>query len=621
MGVLGLTPFLQKAYPHVITQLPNRLKSLSNKTVVIDGTLVTQRFHFAPMPHEYRHILGWYRLIQEFREHGIRAICVFDGEERTTAKSSEQSRRRNIRRTDAFRGEIESDRLRRLLDMTKDLNALRLLDKDERLLIMTSLREQMSNFEGNLVPKPLDLAVQPSAISQSSRSRLLDADPALAPGEFSHFEDADLEDLFHENCLSVNTTAVASQDIDLMFAGQYSAGTEELDFHHVGQLPPSFGVINQSEGRYDLGDRISIPDIEFPEGYQEGEKWQGLASSLTDLYTDYRRGMAKVDVIPSTVTSATRPVVDSQEPVEPTDLQTEPTAISPLVHGTSRVSLGSVDPIDSQVAHAAMSKTQYQLTVEEGELWEKLTDPEGASDHDESPTETILASLREKSCFMVESLLRRSNPPTETTYEESKGILHAMGVPCIDTTGPYEAEALASSLVLNGSADYVASEDTDVLVYGAPLLRNITSKEKPLLLISGPEVRSALRLDAAAFVDFALLLGTDFAPRIRNIGPRRALQYIREYGTIERILREEKRYVPRARVPLRPYLRAVRNARDVFVNLPPVPAPQMLEPKEYREGEVAALLESHRLQRFLEPDTLLGSLEGNYFNDNPTTTI
>ena len=41
------------------------------------------------MPHEHRHILGWYRLIQELREHDIRAICVFDGEERTAAKSNE----------------------------------------------------------------------------------------------------------------------------------------------------------------------------------------------------------------------------------------------------------------------------------------------------------------------------------------------------------------------------------------------------------------------------------------------------------------------------------------------------------------------------------------------------
>jgi flap endonuclease-1 len=158
-----------------------------------------------------------------------------------------------------------------------------------------------------------------------------------------------------------------------------------------------------------------------------------------------------------------------------------------------------------------------------------------------------------------------------------------------------------------------------VLIYGAPLVRNITSRDKSLLLISGAEVRSALSLDAPAFVDFALLLGTDFAPRIRKIGPHRALQYIRKHGTIERILAEEKQYAPR--VPLRAYLQAVRDARDVFGRLPPVPAPQALEAREYQEGEVATILGVHQLQRFLEPDALLGTLEGNYFNDNPAATI
>ena len=196
--------------------------------------------------------------------------------------------------------------------------------------------------------------------------------------------------------------------------------------------------------------------MELPQDYQEGEKWQGLASSLTDLYMDYRRGMANIEVIPSTVTSATPSVPPSQELVGPSDVQTEPAAVSPQVHGTSRVSLGSLDHADIQVA---MSKTQHRLTMEEGKLWESLTDPEELLNHDESPTEA-LASLREKSCFMVQSLLRRSNPPTGITYKESKSVLHAMGIPCIETSGPYEAEALASSLVLNGCADYVASEDT-----------------------------------------------------------------------------------------------------------------------------------------------------------------
>jgi flap endonuclease-1 len=176
----------------------------------------------------------------------------------------------------------------------------------------------------------------------------------------------------------------------------------------------------------------------------------------------YRRGMAKLDVIPTAVISATPSVFASQELVEPANAQVQLDVLSwtfPPIHPSSLVSPGPVDPADAHV-QAAMSKTQYQLTIEEGKLWEKLTDPDEAVDQDESPTAAILTSLREKSSLMVQSYHRRNNPPTESTYQESKNILHAMGVPCIESTGPYEAEALASSLVLNGYADYVASEDT-----------------------------------------------------------------------------------------------------------------------------------------------------------------
>lgn len=179
--------------------------------------------------------------------------------------------------------------------------------------------------------------------------------------------------------------------------------------------------------------------------------------------------------MPTTVISDTPTVFVSQEPGKPATAQAQLDALSatfPLVHPPSPVSSGPMDPADVQV-QAAMSKTQHQLTIEEGKLWEKLTDPNEAVDNDESPTAAILASLREKSTFMVQSYHRRNNPPTETTYKESKNILQAMGVPCIDSTGPYEAEALAASLVLNGCADYVASEDTVRLNFFFPPL-NLT---------------------------------------------------------------------------------------------------------------------------------------------------
>lgn len=56
-----------------------------------DGTLITQRLHFSPTPHRYRHVLGWYRIIKELTECDVRAICVFDGKERSLAKQLEVS--------------------------------------------------------------------------------------------------------------------------------------------------------------------------------------------------------------------------------------------------------------------------------------------------------------------------------------------------------------------------------------------------------------------------------------------------------------------------------------------------------------------------------------------------
>jgi hypothetical protein len=180
------------------------------------------------MPHQYRHILGWFRLINEFREHDIRAICVFDGEERTAAKSSEvcaslfrhsghidtmqQNRRRHIRRTDALRGEIESDRLSRLLALTKGLDALRLFDKDERQLFITSFRNQMAGLGDHLISKgdPDQL----SSTDHSLQRRFADVEPCLDQNENYWLDEVDVDELYQENGLSVAADIIAPEEVD-----------------------------------------------------------------------------------------------------------------------------------------------------------------------------------------------------------------------------------------------------------------------------------------------------------------------------------------------------------------------------------------------------------------------
>lgn len=94
-----------------------------------------------------------------------------------------------------------------------------------------------------------------------------------------------------------------------------------------------------------------------------------------------------------------------------------------------------------------------------------------------------------------------------------------MGVPWLQPgpANPYEAEGVCSALYNAGLVDCVASEDTDVVVFGAPLLRNATTTENPKLpmsVLDPIELRKQLDMTKEQLVDLAILLGTDFTVRI-----------------------------------------------------------------------------------------------------------
>ena len=154
------------------------------------------------------------------------------------------------------------------------------------------------------------------------------------------------------------------------------------------------------------------------------------------------------------------------------------------------------------------------------------------------------------------------------------------------------------------------------MVYGVPLLRNVTSGTEPLTLIEGNEVRDALNMDASQFLDFALLLGTDFTDRIRNVGPIRALKFILCHGSIEKILEGEPKYTPKTAIP--DYLKQVKVAREVFQYKPTVPTAKELKVRQPNDSLVLEVLQRFQLQKFAEKDADFSSLMGaNYFSDQP----
>jgi len=91
-------------------------------------------------------------------------------------------------------------------------------------------------------------------------------------------------------------------------------------------------------------------------------------------------------------------------------------------------------------------------------------------------------------------------------------------------------------------------------------------------------------LDSKSFLDFCALMGTDASPRIPGVGPARAYRAIKQYGSIEAILGQDKFRDKIEDVDA--FMAMVNNAREVFGKAPPIPDGISLEQGEYDAEEV-----------------------------------
>ncbi len=132
--------------------------------------------------------------------------------------------------------------------------------------------------------------------------------------------------------------------------------------------------------------------------------------------------------------------------------------------------------------------------------------------------------------------------------EDAKRLLDAMGVPYVQA--PSEGEAQAAYMASKGDVWAAASQDYDSLLFGAPrLVRNLTITGKRKLpgrnvyvdvkpeLIILEEVLKELGIDRRKLIWMGLLVGTDFNEKVPGVGPKKALELVRTYDSLERILK------------------------------------------------------------------------------------
>lgn len=175
----------------------------------------------------------------------------------------------------------------------------------------------------------------------------------------------------------------------------------------------------------------------------------------------------------------------------------------------------------------------------------------------------------------MEKFNRRLVKVTRKHADEAKELLKLMGVPFIEA--PCEAEAQCAALVKAGKVYATATEDMDALTFGSNvLLRHITVSEARKLPVQEfhlEKILEGLNLSQKEFIDLCILLGCDYTESIRGIGPKRAIDLIKQHKSIDEILKniDSKKYNP-------PENWNYEGARQLFVE-PEVADPDTIELK------------------------------------------
>ena len=151
---------------------------------------------------------------------------------------------------------------------------------------------------------------------------------------------------------------------------------------------------------------------------------------------------------------------------------------------------------------------------------------------------------------LAQKMAQRIISYTPEMVEETKQLLDLLGVPWVAAKA--EGEGQAAVMAKIGQLDAVATQDWDALLYGTPvLIRNMMTagnkqhgrvvKAQKIVL---EDLLGQHELSRDQLIDLAIMIGTDFHPGIRGIGPKTGIKLIKQFGDIETICAEKGKEVP-----------------------------------------------------------------------------
>ncbi len=138
----------------------------------------------------------------------------------------------------------------------------------------------------------------------------------------------------------------------------------------------------------------------------------------------------------------------------------------------------------------------------------------------------------------------QSSRLSSTMIEQADELLGLLGVPTLQA--PSEGEAQAAKAVTDGHGFASVSQDFDSLLFGTPrLIRNLGVRQRRKVpgkdeyvevkpeILRLDQVLETLEVTHEQLVAIGVLMGTDYNDGIHGVGPKTALEAIREHGALE----------------------------------------------------------------------------------------
>ena len=152
------------------------------------------------------------------------------------------------------------------------------------------------------------------------------------------------------------------------------------------------------------------------------------------------------------------------------------------------------------------------------------------TDNDITDIENYLFSLQRTTFYMGAKEM-----------ELVKELLNILGIPFLQS--PDEAESMCAYLCRKGFGSAVISCDTDCFAHGCPItVLTYEPSTGTIMSIKLKDLLESMEMTYEQFVDFSILIGCDYnkKSKIKGIGPAKASELLKEYKSIEEILKQEK---------------------------------------------------------------------------------